>query len=149
MERRYFVNQYKLKAQIAALEDGRFCLTRYSYPDAEMRNMAFDQRITETYEDAVSIIESIYKDDMKMHEVNEDAFLLSFKPNGGESRKKVGEMRFGSAHFLIYFCFGNGSSYRIIRKWWDAGWHTKTEEVYADMASVTAWLHQYAVKGGY
>lgn len=146
MERKYFVNQYKLKAQIATLENGQFCLTRYGYPDAEMRNKAFDQRITKTYEDAVSIIESIYKDDMQMHEANEEEFLLSFSPDK-ESRKKVGEMWFGSVHFIIYFCYGKTITYRIIRKWWDGGWRTSTEAVFADMEAVTKWLHAFARRG--
>ena len=61
---------------------------------------------------------------------------------------KVGEMWFGSDHFVIYCKEGSVNPYRILRKWWDGKWRTKQEAAYADMSSVTAWLHQFAIDKG-
>ena len=57
--------------------------------------------------------------------------------------KKIGELRAGSAHFVIFCDPTRANPYRIVRKWWDAGWHQKTEAVYADLCSVTEWLAAY------
>lgn len=63
-------------------------------------------------------------------------------------QRKVGEMWFGSDHFVVYYKEGSVNPYRILRKWWDAGYHTRQCVAYADMASVTAWLHQFAIEKG-
>lgn len=85
--RRYFINEYGLKAQIASLEDGGFCLTRYSYPDKVMHNQIVEQHITHTFEEAVGILDRLYgsesvygkdNDGFHMFEVGEDAFVAMF-----------------------------------------------------------------------
>ena len=83
-ERRYFANRNNLKAQIAKLEDGRFCLTRYSYPDKISHNEAFGQEITDTFEEAKAIIDRIYTDGMEMKEVTKAAFLSTFDDDNSE-----------------------------------------------------------------
>lgn len=86
VERRYFANKVNLKAQIAKLEDGRFCLTRYSYPDKVSHNAVVEQHITKTYEQAKAIMDRIYDNKadeaFHMHEVDEDSFLETFKDDG-------------------------------------------------------------------
>ena len=85
--RRYFINEVGLKAQIARLEDGRFCLTRYSYPDKVMHNQVVEQHITDTFEEAVEILDKHYGEDsfygkdnpdFHMHEVSYDDFIATF-----------------------------------------------------------------------
>lgn len=87
VERRYFANGLKLKAQIAHLESGRYCLTRYSYPDKVLHNQVVKQDITETFEEAVRILDNLYGEysfygndnpDFHMHEVSYDDFIKTF-----------------------------------------------------------------------
>ena len=85
--RRYFINEVGLKAQVAKLEDGRFCLTRYSYPYKVLHNQIVEQHITDTFEEAVKILDKYYgsesmygKDNEAFHmfEVDEETFLGTF-----------------------------------------------------------------------
>lgn len=82
MERKYFKTGYGLKAQIAPLEDGKFCLTRYSYNTTEMGNKIVEQHIVREYEDAVAILKTIYGGDM--YECDKEAFLQEFEIDSHE-----------------------------------------------------------------
>lgn len=79
MDARYFTNQYKLKAQIVTLDDGRVCLHRYSYPSKTMNNEHFDGRIFGTFEEAKAELDRIYTDDSAMNEVSMKEFLKAFE----------------------------------------------------------------------
>jgi len=97
MERKYFANNYGLKAQIATLENGQFCLTRYSYADMIMQNQIVEQHICDTFEDALEIINRIYRLDSKMEEVDEAAFLATFTID----RKEVFSLNTGGVAYGI------------------------------------------------
>lgn len=59
--------------------------------------------------------------------------------------RKIGELRTRSAVLLIYHDSHDGvmNRYKIVRKWYDGGWHQKTEIKYADLFSVTNWINEY------
>lgn len=61
-------------------------------------------------------------------------------------KRKIGELQTKAARIVIFYEGGSRNPYRIARKWYDCGWHTKTEERYGDLLSVTIWINNFVLK---
>ena len=60
--------------------------------------------------------------------------------------KKIGELKTKTAWLVIYHEPGKTNPYRIVRKWYDGGWHVKTEESYGELTSAVIWLYSFVMK---
>lgn len=81
MERKYFVSNIGLKAQIAPLPSGSFCLTLYGYADAICKNQVIEQKVYETYKGARIALGKVSGNlchDIKFKESSYDEFINSF-----------------------------------------------------------------------
>ena len=82
MERKFYMTGYGLKAQIAACEDGTFCVTRYSYNDMIMQNAVVAQHVCDSFDDALAVLDRMYG--KSIAEVDEATFLRSFEIDHSE-----------------------------------------------------------------
>lgn len=61
--------------------------------------------------------------------------------------KKIGELHTKAAYFVLYYDeSAKYNPYRLYQKWYDAGWHKKLIEKYADLYSCTIWINNFVAQ---